>query len=116
EIFFDQALKRASDLDEYFKQTGEIVGPLHGIPISLKDQLNLPGIDTTIGYVSYAGNPSKSKSLLAQVLEEKGAVFYVKTTVPMAMMAPETESNLHGYTYNAINHEFSSGGSSGGEG
>lgn len=116
EIFFDQALKRASDLDEYFKQTGKIVGPLHGIPISLKDQLNLPGIDTTIGYVSYVGNPPKSKSLLAQVLEEKGAVFYVKTTVPMAMMAPETESNLHGYTYNAINHEFSSGGSSGGEG
>lgn len=116
EIFFDEALRRARELDDYFKLTGKVLGPLHGIPISLKDQLNLPGIETTIGYVSHIGNKPKYSSLLADVLEEKGAIFYVKTTVPMAMMAPETESNLHGYTYNAINHEFSSGGSSGGEG
>lgn len=116
EIFFEQALQRAKELDRYFEETGKTVGPLHGVPISLKDQFNLPGIDTTIGYVSYVGNKPQRESLLAKILGERGAIFYVKTTVPMAMLADETESNLHGYTYNAINHEFSSGGSSGGEG
>ncbi|QLG74122.1 hypothetical protein HG535_0F06340 [Zygotorulaspora mrakii] len=116
EIFFDQALQRAKELDDYLSTHGTTVGSLHGVPISLKDQVNLPGIDTTIGYVGYVGQEVKTKSLLAQVLEDKGAVFYVKTAVPMAMMAPETQSNLLGTTLNSINIAFSSGGSSGGEG
>lgn len=116
EIFFERALQRAKELDQYFEETGKTLGPLHGIPVSLKDQFNLPGIDTTIGYVSYVGHKPQRESLLAEILEQKGAIFYVKTTVPMAMLADETESNLHGYTYNAINHKFTSGGSSGGEG
>ncbi|CDH10027.1 related to Putative amidase PB8B6.03 [Zygosaccharomyces bailii ISA1307] len=116
EIFFERALQRAKELDQYFEETGKTLGPLHGIPVSLKDQFNLPGIDTTIGYVSYVGRKPQRESLLAKILEQKGAIFYVKTTVPMAMLADETESNLHGYTYNAINHKFTSGGSSGGEG
>lgn len=116
EIFFEQALERAKELDAYFAKNKKKVGPFHGIPISLKDQLNLPGIDTTIGYIGYIGNKPKTESLLAKVLRENGAIFYVKTTVPMAMMAPETVSNLIGTTLNGVNVQFSSGGSSGGEG
>ncbi|SCU82654.1 LAMI_0C00320g1_1 [Lachancea mirantina] len=116
EIFFESALERAKELDRILEQTGEVVGPLHGVPISLKDQVNLPGIETTIGYVSYIGEKSQKKSLLAKALEEKGAIFYVKTAVPTAMLASETVSNVHGITLNAVNIEFSSGGSSGGEG
>lgn len=116
EIFFDKALEKAKQLDLQFKRTGCTVGAFHGIPISLKDQVDLPGIDTTIGYVAYVGNKAKRKSILAQALEEEGAIFYVKTAVPMAMMAPETMSNLLGRTLNSVNLKFSSGGSSGGEG
>lgn len=116
EIFFDKALKRAKELDNIFEVTKTTVGPLHGIPVSLKDQINLPELDSAIGYVALSGKKSTSKSLIANVLEEMGAVFYVKTTVPTAMIASETVSNLHGYTRNAINLNFTSGGSSGGEG
>lgn len=116
EIFFYRALDKARELDEIFARTGKTVGPFHGIPISLKDQLNIPGIDTTIGYVGYVDIQAKKQSLLASILEKNGALFYVKTTVPMAMMAPETVSNLMGVTLNGVNSRFSSGGSSGGEG
>ncbi|ANB11508.1 Amd2p [Sugiyamaella lignohabitans] len=118
EIFFDRALETAKKLDAYYKETGKVVGPLHGIPVSLKDQVNLEGIETSIGYVSHLGKPATKddESVIAHLLRDAGAVFYVKTTVPMAMMAGDTHSNIWGYTYNSINRHLSAGGSSGGEG
>ncbi|OWB55847.1 hypothetical protein B5S28_g1731 [[Candida] boidinii] len=137
EIFFDIALKRAKQLDEYYKETGKVVGPLHGIPISLKDQINLKGIDTGIGYVAPyledktfqsiicdrkienikdESNKGEPESQIAKILYNAGAVFYVKTTVPMAMLGGETSSNIFGHTKNSLNRSLVCGGSSGGEG
>lgn len=126
EIFFDKAQKSATELDEYFKTTGKLKGKLHGVPISLKDQINLPGIDTAIGYLGpYMSEEIQKKithrkslddeSLLATILSCEGAVFYVKSTVPMAMLAGETASN-YGVTRNALDRNMAPGGSSGGEG
>jgi amidase len=53
EIFFDQALQRAKELDEYFSAHGGPMGPLHGLPISLKDQFHVEGNDTTMGYIGW---------------------------------------------------------------
>lgn len=116
EIFFEEAIERAKELDDYFEENGKPMGPLHGIPISLKDQVDLPGKDSSIGYCSLVNHPKTEISLLAKTLLAKGAVLYVKTTVPMAMMAPETISNVLGYTCNSLNINLSAGGSSGGEG
>ncbi|GME89249.1 catalytic activity protein [[Candida] boidinii] len=116
EIFFDLAFEDAKRLDEYLAVNGKVAGPLHGIPISLKDQVDLPGFASSIGYVSLSEEKKTKMSLMAIKLKEMGAVFYVKTTVPTAMMANETDSNLVGYTYNSKNINLSSGGSSGGEG
>lgn len=115
DIFFDEALARARALDEK-NARGEKLGPLHGVPISLKDQVDLVGKDSTIGYCSLAEKPRRKNALIAVQLLEAGAVFYVKTAVPSSLMASETYSNLIGYTRNALHLEFSAGGSSGGEG
>lgn len=45
----DQALGRAAHLDAHLQSTGKVVGPLHGLPISLKDQLSIKGLETTMG-------------------------------------------------------------------
>ncbi|ODV95750.1 hypothetical protein PACTADRAFT_32960 [Pachysolen tannophilus NRRL Y-2460] len=128
EIFFDKALARAKELDDYFEKRGTTVGPLHGLPISLKDQVNLKGVETSIGYVApfindeymkeITGNSAgiDKESLIAKLLADAGAVFYVKTTVPMAMLGYDTSSNLFGQTLNSLNRKLSCGGSSGGEG
>lgn len=117
EIFFAQALEDAKALDHYYETTGKLKGPLHGIPVSLKDQVNLEGLDSAIGFVSLAFKPKTKDevSVIAKILKDAGAVFYVKTAVPMAMMAPDTVSNLNGQTLNAFNSKLSPGGSSGGE-
>src|SRR5437016_5061106 len=51
EIFFDQAFQRAGFLDEYMEKHGKTLGPLHGLPVSLKDQFHVKGNDTTMGYI-----------------------------------------------------------------
>lgn len=49
EIFFDDALTRAKELDEYLARTGKTAGPLHGLPVSVKDLFDVRGVDTSIG-------------------------------------------------------------------
>jgi len=52
EIFFDAAIADAKALDEYFEENdGKPKGPLHGLPVSLKDQFHVKGVETTMGYV-----------------------------------------------------------------
>lgn len=118
EIFFDKAFAKAKELDLFFQKNGKTIGPLHGLPISLKDQFNLEGIDSAIGFVSLLNKPKtkKEESKLAIILANAGAVFFVKTTTPTAMMAYATISNIYGPTVNCFNRKVSCGGSSGGEG
>lgn len=49
EIFFERALIKAKILDKYLEKTGKVVGPLHGIPVSVKDRFDIEGVDTTVG-------------------------------------------------------------------
>ncbi|KAH8102635.1 general amidase [Cristinia sonorae] len=116
EIFVDDALKRAAELDEHLKQTGSVVGPLHGLPISLKDQFCIKGIDATMGYVAWIGKPAQRDSAIVKLLIQSGAVLYVKTNVPQTLMWGETLNNVFGRTLNPHNIGFTSGGSTGGEG
>ncbi|KAF3767138.1 acetamidase [Cryphonectria parasitica EP155] len=115
ETCFDRALETATACDEHLARTGKPKGPLHGLPISLKDNFNLKDLDATVGFVSHVGDPAAYDSTLVTMLEEAGAVFYVKTNVPTAMMIAESVNNLFGRTVNPINRQLTSGGSSGGE-
>ncbi|KAH6654535.1 amidase [Truncatella angustata] len=112
---FERALETAKKLDEHLARTGKPVGPLHGLPISLKDNFNLCGLDATVGFVSHIGEPAEYDAALAELLCGAGAVFYVKTNVPTAMMIAESVNNVFGRTVNPLNRKLTSGGSSGGE-
>jgi len=119
ELFFNQAYEQAEKLDAHLSQTGELIGPFHGIPVSLKDQLNVKGVATSIGYVHRLFDVienEEDEAILVKQLRNQGALLYMKTTVPMAMLLCDTFSNAYGYTENALNRHYSPGGSSGGEG
>ncbi|KAK7038032.1 amidase domain-containing protein [Favolaschia claudopus] len=116
EIFIERALSRAKFLDDHLQTTGQVVGALHGLPISLKDQICIQGIESTIGYVSWIGQFAEKNAVLVDILESLGAVPFVKTNVPQTLMWPETYNNIFGRTTNPYNRSLTSGGSSGGEG
>ncbi|KFY92325.1 hypothetical protein V500_04203 [Pseudogymnoascus sp. VKM F-4518 (FW-2643)] len=125
EIIFHQAMQRAMELDDYLKKNKTTMGPLHGLPISLKDQFHVKGVDTTMGYIgwidTYEGDtdPNKVHKVESQIVTELlslGAVIYCKTSVPQSLLLGETVNNLIGRTLNPVNQLLSCGGSSGGEG
>ncbi|THV07615.1 general amidase [Dendrothele bispora CBS 962.96] len=116
EIFVERALARAVELDEHLKETGKPVGPLHGLPISLKDQINIKGIESCMGYVSWIGKDADHNAVLVDILESAGAIPFVKTNIPQTLMWPETFNHVFGRTCNPYNRSLTSGGSSGGEG
>ncbi|KAJ5727268.1 hypothetical protein N7493_005088 [Penicillium malachiteum] len=125
EVFFDAAIEDAKQLDAYFAQHKAPIGPLHGLPVSLKDQFHVKGVETTMGYVgwinTFEGKPNDprrtvTESELTKELRNLGAVLYCKTSVPATLMSGETVNNIIGYTWNPKNRFLSSGGSSGGEG
>ncbi|KAJ0414038.1 amidase signature domain-containing protein [Aspergillus carlsbadensis] len=115
EIFFDRAISRAQELDAYFRETGKTKGPFHGLPISIKDNLNVVGFDTTIGFTSLVDKPASQSSVVVDLLLEAGAVLYCKTNVSTAMMITESVNNTFGRTVNPQNRNLTTGGSSGGE-
>lgn len=125
ETFFDAALADAAALDTYLATHKKPVGPLHGVPISLKDQFHVKNVETTMGYVGWIGtfegkkDHPKHKTFESEMVRELralGAVLYVKTAVPHTLMAGETVNNIIDYTWNPKNRNLCSGGSSGGEG
>ncbi|KAG6888339.1 hypothetical protein C0995_009086 [Termitomyces sp. Mi166 len=135
EIFVDRALERARKLDDILIKTGKPVGPLHGLPISLKgmdkpclirflsgfngytkDQFTMKGLETVMGYVSWVGKYADSDCVLVELLYECGAVPFVRTNVPQTLMWGETHNHVFGRTTNPYNRKLTPGGSSGGEG
>ncbi|KAH6680470.1 general amidase-like protein [Halenospora varia] len=116
EIFFDKAIERAKWLDQELKRTDRTIGPLHGVPVSLKDTFKVAGYDASIGIASLAENPAKENSLLVNILLEAGAVLYCKTNVPQTLMALDSDNNIFGRVLNPRNTKLTAGGSSGGEG
>lgn len=109
ETFFPAALADAKALDSYLAKEGKPIGPLHGVPISLKDQFHVKDVETTMGYIGWIDthegikdSPKKKtyESEMVRELRKLGAVLYVKTSVPHTLMSGETVNNIIGYTWN----------------
>ena len=116
ELLPERALARAAFLDEYLKQNGKPVGPLHGLPISVKEHIGMKDLGLNAGYVAWWDKTASQDARVLQILFCAGAVFHARTTQPQTLMHLETDSNLYGTTVNPYNTNLSAGGSSGGEG
>lgn len=116
ELFPEEGLERAEALDDYYKKNGTTVGPLHGLPISLKEQMNYRGKITHGGYVASIDNIPEDHGFTTTILEKLGAVFYVRTNEPQTLMHLDGGNNFIGPSKCPFNLALSSGGSSSGEG
>jgi len=116
ELFAPEALERAAYLDNFIKEHGKPIGPLHGLPISVKEHIAFKGKDINCGFVSRVGTVGHVQSHILEMLWNAGCVFYARTTEPQTLMHLETSSTLYGETVCPFNRSLTSGGSSGGEG
>jgi len=111
---FGAALEEARACDKE-RASGRLRGPLHGLPISVKDQFDMMGVDSTMGLACRIDAPAARDAVLVQLCRAAGAIPFVRTTVPQLLMAPETFS-FFGVTSNPWDKSRTPGGSSGGEG
>jgi amidase len=86
EICFNEAIAEATRQDKVFAETGKVIGPLHGLPISIKDHVDVAGKRSTLGYCSLAENRPEVDAVLVKALKAAGAIVFVKTTMPVTGM------------------------------
>ncbi|WP_122091125.1 amidase [Halalkalicoccus subterraneus] len=110
-----QAVEQAIELDEKFDAEGR-VGPLHGIPFVVKDQVETAGITTTFGSEAFANYQPSADATLIKHLREAGAIILAKTNLPDWATSWFGYSSVIGRTKNPYDPERDPGGSSSGTG
>lgn len=97
-------------------QEGRPLSGIDGVPVTIKDNLDIAGLPTRNGSLTTSDQPVSEDSPAVARLREAGAVFLGKTTTPEFAWKGTTDSTLRGITRNPWNTDHSSGGSSGGGG
>lgn len=109
----ENAIEEAKEKDVYYKEHGR-TSLLFGIPIIVKDNIDVKGMPTTLGTKSLRDNYPKEDAQIIKNLKNKGAIILAKSNMSeFAFMASSTTSS-YGTTKNAYNSRYSSYGSSGG--
>lgn len=111
---FDRALREA-DAADAAQAHGKPLGPLHGVPVTIKEQYLVAGTPTTVGLPSRASHRAASDGPLVGRLRQAGAIVLGKTNVSQLLIYHESDNPLYGRTNNPWDLERTPGGSSGGE-
>jgi len=110
----EQALKDAAAADKAVA-AGKKLGPLHGVPFSIKDAIDTAGVPTQYGSKIFEGHvPGKDATVVTR-MKNAGAIPLMKTNIPEFSAHWESENLLTGRTLNPWNPDRTPGGSSGGE-
>lgn len=111
---FEQARAEADAADRA-QRRGDPLGPLHGIPLTIKDQFFVAGTPTTFGLESRAGHRADRDGPIVNRLRQAGAIILGKGNVPQMLMYQEADNFLYGRTNNPWNLDRTPGGGTGGD-
>ncbi|MBP9054153.1 MAG: hypothetical protein KBF94_16170 [Ilumatobacteraceae bacterium] len=113
---WDDASLAAADAADKAVAAGDSLGVLHGVPVTVKENIDLAGTPTTQAVAFLAEAVSTSDAPLVQRARAAGAIPIGRTNLPDLGLRITTESSLHGVTHNPWHPGRTAGGSSGGEG
>lgn len=110
---FERALQRAKKADEALGR-GEIWGPLHGLPVTIKDNIEVAGMKTSYGAPYFLNHKTTQNADIVQLLLDAGAIIFGKTNLPLFGMDAQSFNDVFGQTNNPWDVTKTPGGSSGG--
>jgi len=113
--FPEEALTAAAQADEALA-SGQPLGPLHGVPVTIKENIDVAGQATPNGVPAFAELMAQEDAPLVKNLRDAGAIVIGRTNVPEFSMRGTTVNPLRGRTFNPWDTDASPGGSSGGGG
>jgi len=111
---YDEARQAAAQADATLRERGPL-GPLHGVPFTVKECFDVRGTAATLGVHRWQSERASSDGPLVTKLRQAGGILLGKTNVGQLMLSYETDNPLFGPTRNPWNLARSPGGSSGGE-
>ena len=106
---FEQALEAADQADQAVARN-EAAGPLHGVPMSIKESYVLEGTPATWGIPAYRDNVASADGLAVARFKAAGAHFLGKTNVPIDLGDFQSYNDIYGTTNNPWNLERTPGG------
>ena len=109
----EQARRRADEADAATRR-GERWGPLHGLPMTIKDTWEVPGMPCTAGAPQFRDHRPARPAAVVQRLQQAGAIIFGKTNVPYKALDIQTDNPVHGLSRNPWAPQLTTGGSSGG--
>jgi fatty acid amide hydrolase len=112
--FRDTALAAADNADEA-RAKGIDYGPLHGLPVTVKESLDTRGTATTLGVRARQRRPAEDDAVVVKVLRQAGAIVIGKTNISQTLLFNESDNPIWGATENPFKAGRVPGGSSGGE-
>ena len=89
----ERALARARELDEFLEKNQKPLGPLHGLPISVKECFGMKGLGYNAGFVAWVGKVAEKDAHILEILWNAGCVFYVRTTEPQTLVCERMHVN-----------------------
>jgi mandelamide amidase len=107
------AMARAAELDE-LRQRGELLGPLHGLPLVVKDNIHVAGLPNTAGTPGLAGYMPVDDNAVVAALRDAGAIILGKTNLHELAFGITSDNGAYGSVGNPFNPAMFAGGSSGG--
>ncbi len=114
-VLADDALAAAAALDERLATTGEVCGPLHGVPFTVKENIDLAGSATTEGVAALSGYLPESDAPHIAQARTAGGIPIARTNLPDFGLRWHSDNALRGATLNPWDRSRTPGGSSGGE-
>lgn len=111
---FEEARREADAADDARRHGGPM-GPLHGVPVTIKDQFDVAGLPTTLGVARLRDRVAARDGSMVAALRQAGAIVVGKTNVPQTLATIETDNRIWGRTNNPWDLTRTAGGSSGGE-
>lgn len=109
----EEALARAEELDR-MRRDGNVLGPLHGLPLVAKDNIHVAGLPNTAGTPGLTGFIPDADSPVVAALKDAGAIFYGKTNMHELAFGITSDNATFGSVANPHNTSTFAGGSSGG--
>ena len=109
----ERARARADQADREIGRR-DLLGPLHGLPMTIKESFHFAGTPTTFGFPEFRGNLAVNNAVVVDRLLAAGAVIFGKTNVPPGLMDGQSGNEIYGRTNNPWDRSRTPGGSSGG--
>ena len=114
DTYFEEALAEARRAEKTYASAGAVPRPLEGLPVAVKDEVEIAGKRTTFGSLLFQDWVGSRNEPIVERLIEAGAIIHARTVTPEFSIAFWTHSRLWGVTRNPWNLDFDVGGSSGG--